>query len=270
MGSTRRLLVAGIAALALSACMPRQNFQSTTTAEGHLKASDAAAHSKALLKREGTWVSVQDAYRFDLSRLVDVDAGYLPREVTDEASLTRDEAVVSTAIHGAFGLGTFNAVLDKVHSPWAQSIYDRTRVGRPFLVRSLSPHRDDYYVVPVFFRGRWAVASHVGLSPRGSYYSNGYTVPDMPTETPDAATVYGRQRLDRLVATRFEPPTTPPERVYVETTPAQQDAVLGFLWSVETPRRHVLIDVSGRVATLSAEQSERIKLGMRLEAPVAF
>lgn len=250
--------------------MPRQNFQSTTTAEGHLKASDAAAHSKAILKREGAWVTVQDAYRFDLTRLVDVDAGFQPGEVTDEVALTRDEVVVSTAIHGAFGLGTFNAVMDKVHSPWAQSIYDRTRVGRPFLVRSLSGNRDDYYVVPVFFRGRWAVASHVGLSPRGSYYSNGYTVPDMPAEGADAATVYGRQGLDRLIAKRFEAPIAPPERVYVETTPAQQDAVLGYLWRVETPRRHLLIDVKGRVATLSPEQAERFKAGKQLDAPVAF
>ncbi|MNL06316.1 hypothetical protein D3C87_1269490 [compost metagenome] len=250
--------------------MPKQNFEATTTAEGHLKASDAASHSKANLKREGAWMTVQDAYRFDLTHLVDVDAGYQPREVTDEAALTRDEVVVSTAIHGAFGLGTFNAVLDRVHSPWAQAIYDRTRVGRPFLVRSLSSHRDDYYVVPVFFRGRWAVASHVGLSARGTYYSNGYTVPDMPTEGPGATTVYGRERLDRLIAERFEVPIAPPERVYVETVPPQQDAVLGYLWRVETPRRHVLIDVAGRVATLGPEQSERIKAGARLDAPIAF
>ncbi|MBO9542823.1 hypothetical protein J7643_19720 [bacterium] len=250
--------------------MPKQNFEATTTAEGHLKASDAASHSKAIIKREGTWVTVQDAYRFDLTRLVDVDAGYQPREITDEAALTRDEVVVSTAIHGAFGLGTFNAVMDRVHSPWAQAIYDRTRVGRPFLVRSLSPRRDDYYVVPVIFRGRWAVASHVGLSPRGTYYSNGYTVPDMPTEGAEAKTVYGRQSLDRLIATHLEPPVSPPERVYVETTPPQQDAVLGYLWRVETPRREVLIDVKGQMATLSPEQRARLREGKRLESPVAF
>ncbi|HEY9898879.1 MAG TPA: hypothetical protein V6D00_06825 [Pantanalinema sp.] len=250
--------------------MPKQNFEATTTAEGHLKASDAAAHSKAILRREGSWVTVQDAYRFDLTRLVDVDAGYLPREVTDEAALTRDEVVVSTAIHGAFGLGTFNAVLDRVHSPWAQAIYDRTQVGRPFLVRSLSSHRDDYFVVPVFFRGRWAVACHVGLAARGTYYSNGYTVPDMPTEGAEAASVYGRQRLDRLIVERFEAPVAPPERVYAETSPPQHDAVLGYLWRVETPRRHVLVDVCGRVATLSPEQSARIRAGARLDAPIAF
>lgn len=257
--------------LALAGCLSigKGTFDATTGAGGHLKASDAAAHSTARIRREGSELVVEEAYRCDLSTLVEVDAGYVPGHVADEGAWTRDETLISMAIHGAFGMGTFNAVLDKVDTPWARQILSKTRIGRPFLVRSLSPKRDDYYVVPVFYKGRWGVANHVGVTPRGTYYSNGFTIPNMPVERAESGTAYGRQNLDRLAA-RFGPRAAEPRRVWLETEPPQEDAVIGYCWLLETASGSVLVDTRGRTGRLSPEQASGVAAGKLLDGPVSI
>lgn len=242
-------------------------FDSTTSAGGHLKASDAASHSRAKIRREGREVIVQEAYRFDLAKLIEVDEGYVPVESLDEGAQTKDETIISMAIHGAFGMGTFNPVLDKIDSPWAKQIMDQTRIGRPFLVRSLSPKRDDYYIVPVFYKSRWGVANHVGVTARGTYYSNGFTVPNMPVEKADGRTAFGRKALDRL-STQLGKPLEAPQRVWVETTPPQDDAVMGYCWLLKTASGVVIIDTKGRTGQLTPDQAAGLASGQPLESSV--
>lgn len=266
-----RLAAFSVLCLTISGCMPTgRTFDATTTSDGHLKASDAASHSKARITREGRLVTIQGAYRFDLARLVDVDHDYQAPEITDEAQLTRDEAIVSTAVHGAFGLGIFDSALARLDTPWAQGIMSRTRVGRPLFVRSLSPKRDDYYVVPVFYRNRWAVSSHVGVSGAGLFYSNGFTIPNMPIEPAGTRTVYGRANLERLLELRQTAASSPSERVYVETIPAQNEQVLGYAWLVHTKDGTLLVDPSARTAHLTGEQESEIDAGHRLSTPITF
>ncbi len=253
----------------LTGCMGlgKGSFDSTTGADGALKASDAASHSKAHLRREGSEVLVQDAYRFDLATLVEVDEGYVPGHNPDEGQQTKDETIISMAIHGAFGMGTFNPVLDKIDSPWAKDVMAHTRIGRPFLVRSLSPKRDDYYVVPVLFKSRWGVANHVGVTPRGTYYSNGFTVPNMPLEKAGSGTAFGRKNLDQLIA-RLGSPTEPPQRVWLETDPPQEDAVLGYCWLVKAGGEVRVYDTKGRSGRLSAEQAAKLRTGQPLDGAI--
>lgn len=262
-------LASFLALLTLTGCLSigKGSFDATTSAGGALKASDAASHSTAKIRREGREVVVQEAYRFDLATLVEVDEGYVPGNNPDEGLQTKDETIISMAIHGAFGMGTFNPVLDKIDSPWAKDVMAKTRIGRPFLVRSLSTKRDDYYVVPVFYKSRWGVANHVGVTPRGTYYSNGFTVPNMPVEKAGSGTVYGRRNLDQ-VAARFGALAAPPERVWLETDPPQEDAVIGYCWLLRTASEVRVLDTKGRVGSLSAEQAARLGAGRPLEGPV--
>jgi len=255
-------------ALSLTGCLSiGKTFDSTTSAGGHLKASDAAAHSKARIRRDGREVVVEEAYRFDLTKLVEVDAGYVPGNNLDEGAQTKDETLISMAIHGAFGMGTFNAVLDKVDTPWAKQIMAQTRIGKPFLVRSLSPKRDDYFVVPVFYKSRWGVANHVGVTAQGTYYSNGFTIPNMPIETPDGRTAYGRDNVNRLSA-RLGKLQEAPQRVWVETDPPQQDAVMGYCWLLKTADAVILMDTQGHTGRLAPDQAAQVKAGKLLEGAV--
>ncbi|HEY9857350.1 MAG TPA: hypothetical protein V6D05_16525 [Stenomitos sp.] len=256
--------------LSLAGCMSLgKTFDSTTSAGGHLKASDAASHSKARIRRDGREVVVEEAYRFDLAKLVDVDAGYVPGDYQDEGAQTKDETLISMAIHGAFGMGTFNAVLDKVDTPWAKQIMAQTRIGKPFLVRSLSPKRDDYYVVPVFYKSRWGVANHVGVTAQGTYYSNGFTIPNMPIEKPESKTAYGRANVDRRIA-HLGKLQEAPERVWVETDPPQQDAVMGYCWLLKTDDGMRLMDTQGHTGGLTAVQAAQVKAGKLLEGAISL
>lgn len=254
--------------MALTGCLSiGKTFDATTGAGGHLKASDAASHSQARIRRDGREVVVEEAYRFDLAKLVEVDAGYVAGDNLDEGAQTKDETLISMAIHGAFGMGTFNAVLDKIDTPWAKQVMAQTRIGKPFLVRSLSPKRDDYYVVPVFYKSRWGVANHVGVTARGTYYSNGFTIPNMPLEKPDGGTAYGRKNLERLCA-RFGRLQEEPQRVWVETDPPQQDAVMGYCWLLKTFDAVVLMDTQGHTGRLTSDQATMLKAGKLLEGAV--
>lgn len=251
---------------ALTGCLAisKGTFDSTTGAGGTLKASDAASHSSATIRRDGREVVVQEAYRFDLARLVEVDAGYVPGDNPDEAAQTKDETIITMAIHGAFGMGVFNSVLGQIDTPWAKQIMAQTTIGRPFLVRSISAKRDDYYVVPVFYKRRWGVANHVGVTPRGTYYSNGFTVPNMPIEKADSSTAFGRSNLERLIGARFKL-SAPPERVWLETEPPQEDAVIGYCWLLKTDSGIHLIDTRGKTGRPTPEQAASLLEGRPLE-----
>lgn len=267
-----RLITASLLLLFNTSCLPvgKQTFRSTSTGGAAIKESDAAAHSKAKLRREGRELVVQDAYRFDLGTLVDVDQGYQTSSENDEGALTRTEAVVSMAIHGAFGLGTFDHVLGQLETPWAKGIFAQTRVGRPFFVRSLSAQRDDYYVVPVFYKARWAVASHVGVSKRGTYYSDGFTVPNQPIEAAKSDSCLGLRNVEEMASRRFGTLTAKPERLYVDRTPQPTEAVLSYVWWIQTPQQDWLLDVEGHAIALSAEQTERLHANERMEPPISF
>lgn len=251
---------------ALSGCLAisKGTFDSTTGAGGTLKASDAASHSSATIRRDGREVVVQEAYRFDLARLVEADRGYVPIDLLEESVLTQHETIISMAIHGAFGMGVFNPVLDKIDSPWARQVMDQTRIGRPLLVRSISAKRDDYYVVPVFYKSRWGVANHVGVTARGTYYSNGFTVPNMPIEKADSGTAFGRMNLERLIKP-LGTMVAPPERVWLETDPPQDDAVIGYCWLLKTDAGIQLVDTRGRIGKPTPEQAARLAAGQPLE-----
>lgn len=264
-----------VGAIALScllvACLPtRGTFHATTRGAGIAPESDPAAYSRAKIRRVGRIVTVQDAYSFDLGRLVDLDADGQVHEDTDEASLTRNEAIVTCAIHAAFGLGLFDAVLDQLKGAWAQGVMRQTRVGKPFFVRSLSPKRSSYYLVPVLYKQHWAVASHVGRTPAGRYYSDGFTVPDMPLETPAASTVYGQANLRRMVASRWHLPDPRFERVFVERVPPPDDALLGYCWRVQSGDQVLLVTPQGRARTLTAAEASLSLSTGGLDHPLDF
>lgn len=258
--------------LAMPACLPmgKSTFQATTTREGRLKASDAAAHSTARIRREGTIVSIQEAYRFDLGKLLNVDHGYRVEASDDEAELSKHEAIITTAVHGAFGLGLFKPYLGMVDTPWAHAIYERTQIGRPFLVKSFSAKRDDYYVVPVFYQGRWRVANHVGLTPDGSYYSNGFLIENLTPETPRSTTVLGLERARQVAIARLGPLTSEPMRVFADTVPPREDAVLGYVWYATTATDAIAIDTHGAIAPVTPDQKASIQAGQRLAQPLDF
>jgi len=254
----------------LAGCMPlgKSTFQSATTGDGRLKPSDAAAHSTTKVQRVGVELVVEDAFHLDLRRLLDIDAGYRPIDLSDEAEQTRAEAVIATAIHGASGLGVFKRFRGLEHTPWAERFYERTQVGRPFLVTSWTRKRDDYYVVPVFFRGRWKVANHVGVSPTGHFYSNGFEIEDLAPESSASRTVYGLERAREFAHLYLGPLATPPIRVFADTLPPPTDPVLGYLWAVTTPTESAVIDTHGAIARLSDKQRQELRTSWRLSTPL--
>lgn len=248
----RGALSLALVGLLLAGCMPgRATFRTTAHGEGVRPASDPAAHSTARVRREGSQLVIQDVYRADLRRLIDVDREYQERVERDEAGMTRDEALITAGLHAAFGLGVFRPALERLDSDWARRIMARTRVGVPFFVRSVSPGRASFHVVPVFYQERWGVSSHVAATVDGRYYSDGFCVIDRPIEAAGTASAVGRANVLRWAAAHGMP-APEVERVYLEQSPPPEDVLVAYAWWVRQGERAFLLDRRGQALAATA------------------